>query len=134
MATKFETLEQLKSAKLDACYGTSQYYRTNPFVPKVLHTDGIQELAEHGECFWLLDVLATEFYSAVKKQQPDSYYIHLDCKQNKVDIVMEDYKKKVIYKRHVDYTDLPSGKLTIKAGWHGEHGENYMILCLPSED
>ena len=132
MKTEFETLEQLKAEKLDYHYGTDAYHRTNMFVRKVIHTDGIAALAEEAQCYWLLDILATEFYDALKPLEPDSYYINIDCKDTKVDITMLDYRSNVIYKRHVGYTDLPSGKLTLKAGWQGKEG--YLVLCLPSED
>jgi hypothetical protein len=132
MSTKFETLERLKSQTLDQYYGTDHYYKTNMFVKNVVHTDGIAALAEEAQCYWLLDVLATEFYDALKAEKPDSYYINLDCKQNKVLITMVDFRDRLIYSKQINYTDLPSGKLTIKAGWEGKGG--MMILCLPSED
>jgi hypothetical protein len=134
MKTEFKTLEHLKASKLDQHYGTEEFYRANMFVKKVIHTEGIKELADQAQCYWLLDILATEFYDALKsqKQEPDKFYITIESKDDQADITMKNYRDKVIYKRHIDYTDLPTGKLMIYAGWQGEEG--YLVLCLPTED
>ena len=66
--------------------GTTQWYR-NPFFPKCLYTDGIKYLAEHAECYWLLDyifsnqmlkVIAAEDFQVWTIKKDDEHAQHVN--------------------------------------------------------
>jgi hypothetical protein len=137
MKTKFATLEQLKANELNQYYGTEDYHRTNLFVPYVWHTDGIEAFAEQAECYWLLDILATEFADVLTKtKRPDKFYIEIICtepniaRMRNVTITMTDYEDEILYTAKRKSPSLLTGRLNIRIGWDGTR----VILCLPSED
>ena len=50
MLTKEELIDLLAH-----CVGGDEYYR---YSLGMLYTDGVKELADHAECYWLLDAIA----------------------------------------------------------------------------
>lgn len=129
MSTKeITSLEQLERQKLSGFSGGTELFPSSDFT-NTWHTEGIQTLCEEAECFWILDVISTEFYEALEGKRPDSFYLTIAVKNSKCDMIMVDYEDNVLHKRHVPYTDLVPGKLTLYIGWDGSR----MIICLIPE-
>lgn len=109
--------------------GTENYYQLNRLMPRVLATDGVQYLCEHGSAFWLFDLIA--FYSIHRKirNEPIIFW-RLKVKPDRsAQIVAERDKGDVILRRNIPYTDFPLDEIGI---WQGnEPGRS--ILMLPSE-
>lgn len=92
--------------------GTNQWVR-HPLSRRLLYSDGVQELAELG-CYWLLDVIGTEFVDAATKAVAvldDMGFIEVDVQNSAADIkLLRDTGEVPLYVRHIDFTDMPSGK------------------------
>jgi hypothetical protein len=128
MAKEENHLNGIK-AKLAQYYGTESYHR-HFFNKKCLHTDGFKAYMELAKCFWLFDIIATEFFDVVKLQEHDKYYIKVEVVGTKATITMRNYKNDYLYTREVGYTDHPKGEIEFPFGWDGEHA----IISLYSED
>lgn len=88
--------------------GTENYYRTNPlFAPDMVHTDGVQYFADTAGCYWLLDIIATEYFPLMKKEGFLS--IQFVVEDGIGDICVEDGDCKVLKQKHIAHTDCPDG-------------------------
>lgn len=88
--------------------GTETYYMTNRmFAPDMVHTDGVQYFAETAHAYWFLDIVATEYFPLMKKEEFIS--IQLAVEDGIADICVEDGDCKVLKQKHIDYTDCPDG-------------------------
>lgn len=92
---------------LSQFYGTEAYHRTNMFVPQLVHTDGVHYFANEAGAWWFLDIVASEHYPLMKKEGFISIKLHVN--DGKADIVAEDGDLNVLAKKHLAFTDCPSG-------------------------
>lgn len=105
--------------------GTENYYR-HPLARSITYTDGVRAFAQHAEAHWLVDILATQ--PEILKQMRDEDFAMVTLtvgRSNKADLVATDGNDRVVYKRHLDFTDCPPGE------W-----KFYMmndVIMLPSE-
>ena len=100
--------------------GTSNYYK---HITGLHYTDGIQYLANHGECYWLIDAIGSYFHIT----QPLSVVWILTVENNKGKLVGTNFEdQSEVITQDFTYTDFPlrNIKLLQKDG----------ILFLPSED
>jgi hypothetical protein len=44
--------------ELNQFTGTEQYYKSNMFVPKLVHTDGVEYFCREASAYWFLDIVA----------------------------------------------------------------------------
>jgi hypothetical protein len=88
--------------------GTSAYHRTFMFTPQLVHTDGVQYFAETAGCFWLLDIIATEFYPLTKTEPFLS--ITLLVRNGKATLTCQDGDLKVLRHKDISHTDCPDGE------------------------
>ena len=97
-------------------YGTEQYYGYG-FNPLFKYTDGFKWFLEAGECFWLLDILATEFFAKAKywtnKEGDNFFVVEVESKDSKAVIRGRTYDQHgdeaVMFEKNIDFTDLPEG-------------------------
>ena len=114
----------IDQTSLSAFTGTEHYYR---FGRKHLLTDGTKYLAEQGECFWMMDAIAShltdigtaDWFVVVKTQIRDS----------KALMVYEDGNGKEHARQEIPYTDFQLAEITLYACWDSEH----WVIMLPSE-
>lgn len=71
-------------------------------------SSGVRELAETG-CFWLLDVVATEFLPLAKRT-PDLGIVYALVRDSKANVRIEFDDDVVAHAKHIPYTDLPDGE------------------------
>lgn len=95
--------------------------------PRLMYSDGVQSCAAAG-CYWLLDILGTEGVQAVgrHRQALDGLgFIVVHVTKSKAvislrrDTVGSD--EAALWRRDVDYTDLPEGRWVFYLaddGWH----------------
>lgn len=87
--------------------GTEQYYKSNMFVPKMVHTDGVQYFCEQASAYWFLDIVATEVYPL---QEVDYFLsITLAVHDGKATITVEDGDCEVLFEKNIEFTDCPEG-------------------------
>ena len=100
---------QAKTIDLSQFCGTSQYWKTSPFSSMV-HTDGVQYLADEAGAYWFLDIMASEGIALHKKEPFMS--INMEVADGKALIVFEDGDLKTLKIKKIGYTDCPSGIYT----------------------
>lgn len=100
------------------------------FVKNATFSEGAIDYFQQAECFWLQDIIATECHNAVRALEPDTHYFMIKSKDSEADLVLEDHTGKELWKRHIDFTSHPEGKMELVIGWDGERS----ITCLHSEN
>lgn len=86
--------------------GTEKYYRSSLFAQDIVHTDGVQYIAERGAA-WMLDVITShQIYPKVKAEEFQAWEFHVPgdgtCRA-----ICTDGNNHVIASQIVPYTDLP---------------------------
>jgi hypothetical protein len=122
-----DNIDKIKS-ELEQHYGSQTYYKG--FVSKSIYTDGIKDLLEKAQCYWLYDIIQTEIFALLKNKNPDIYYFKITSKSSEAKLILKDYKSDVIYEREIPFTDFPEGSLDLVIGFDGQ----YLTTCLPSEN
>ena len=88
--------------------GTENYFKSNMFVPKMLHTDGVEYFCKEGGAYWFLDKVALE-YSKMQEVHP-FMSIKLVVKNDEADIFVEDGNGDALFKQFIPFTDCPEGE------------------------
>ena len=121
-----ENKQKLKHSDLAHFTGTSQYYK---YLAGTVLTDGTRYLAEEGECFWLMDAIASyQMYPKVRNLQLQSWNLNIN----------DDLSARLHLK------DMHTGKQILKQDFHRailnadfraiEVYCRYPVIFLPSED
>lgn len=103
--------------------GANGFFR-HSLVRFFAYSDGVKECAEAG-CYWLLDIIATEFAPAIAKATYGEHhgYVVVTVSQAKsganAEISLEFEEGKPVYTRKVNYTDMPEGKYEFEIGYDG---------------
>ena len=100
----------LDTSQLAQFTGTQGYYRIGR---RHLLTDGSKYLADHAQCYWMMDAIAS----------------HLSEIDTRATMVYEDGNGREHARQDIPYTDLPLAEVTLYACWDGEH----WVIMLPSE-
>lgn len=89
--------------------GTSRYIR-DPFTG-MMHTDGIEHLAERAEAHWLVSDIGAVFryHPKVKEIPFQLWTLTVDEENRAVLTCQEDCDMSVIYEQKYEYTDFPVG-------------------------
>jgi hypothetical protein len=114
---------KLTQADLAQFTGTETWFR-HGICRNVLYTDGVQYLAEHGECYWLIDKIAT--LQSIPRIKSEEFQVwRLKVTNNTATLTCEDGNDNAVYSEHITFTDFPLDEVAI---WF-ENG----VICLPSE-
>ena len=114
--------------KLAQHYGSQTFFKG--FVKESVYTEGIKELLETAQCYWLYDIIQTEMFALLKNKNPDTYYFTIISKDSEAKLILKDYKSEIIYEKGIPFTDFPEGSLDLVIGFDGQ----YLTTCLPSEN
>lgn len=85
----------------------TEFWRRCALNPHCLYTDGVKYFVDQVGGYWLLDILATEFFDLQRNEGFLS--ITLKVKDGQADLVIEDGNYKNLATKHIDYTDCPEG-------------------------
>jgi hypothetical protein len=88
--------------------GTEQYHQSNMFVPKMVHTDGVEYFCREASAYWFLDIVATEIYPYLR--QHPFLSIKFVSGGGRGAISIEDGDCNTIKVRRIDFTDCPEGE------------------------
>ena len=98
-------MKTLKEEDLVQFTGTETWWR-HPLCRDVLYTDSAKYVADAGEAYWLLDVIASgQLVSRVKCEEFQVWI--LKVKDNSGVVTAEDGNGKVIYRQELEFTDFP---------------------------
>ncbi len=103
--------------------GTSRYYG---HWSGILYTDGIQYLAEKGECYWLLDGIGVYQHKPIVRRTEFQLW-ELDVKDDRSALLemREDTGLPAIVRQEIKYTDFPLDSIRLYFANN--------VLHLPSE-
>jgi hypothetical protein len=103
---------------------TTQYFRIGP---RQLITDGVKHLADHAECYWLLDAA----FSHLQEIGTADWFVlvRLEVKGSRATMYYEDGNGHEHARQEIPYTDFPLNQQKLYACWDGEH----WVLMLPGE-
>ena len=93
--------------ELNQFTGTEQYFKSNMFVPKMVHTEGVQYFCDKASAYWFLDIIATEVFPMLKDEPFIS--ILLQVKNGSATIFISDGNDETLETRTIEYTDCPDG-------------------------
>lgn len=113
--------------------GTEHYYRAT-LARNFVITEGLKEACEKAQCFWLLDILATEGIQIMKRE--DEYLVFAELKRpdlslSKALLVISDGNNNRYLSKVIDFTTFEYEEFLIKMAFAGD---GMYIACLPSED
>ena len=116
--------QKLDPSLLTQFTGTEKYYRISR---KHLLTDGTKYLAEAGECFWMMDAIA----SHLAEIGTDDWFVQVKTvvKDSKATMIYDDGNGHEHARQEIPYTDFPLNEIQLYACWDGEH----WVIMLPSE-
>jgi len=114
--------------------GTSQYIKH--FTGLLVFTDGINQLRQDADAFWLVDIIASH---QIKHRNKPFQVWELKVNDDKSAVVTmkEDSNTPVLVRQEIPYTDFPLDniKLWVEEGGYGDM-DNWtacLVLMLPSE-
>jgi len=92
--------------------GSENLYR-HSLDPQVLYTDGAKFVAEEGEAYWLLDIIATsQSVPAVKAEEFQAWKLLVNIDRSAT-LYCEDGNNKVVFSQSIPYTDFPLHNLML---------------------
>jgi hypothetical protein len=101
--TPTKTLQQ---ADLRQFTGTETWYR-HPLARKVLYTEGVQYVAEHGGAYWLLDALAFAQAIPAVAAEPFQFWTLTVRPDQTATLACEDGNGKIVHTQEIPFTDFP---------------------------
>jgi hypothetical protein len=92
-----------------------------------LLTDGTKYLAEKGECFWMMDAVA----SHLSEIGTEDWFvlIRVQVSRGRAIMIYEDRNGGEHARQAIPYTDFPLSEITLYACWDDEH----WVIMLPGE-
>ncbi len=125
-------------ADLRQFIGTEEYHRH--WMPHLMMTDGLMYLAEHGECFWLTDAIASHLCKpnlCARKhgQRFADFHIWALTPDGNGGAVLEsraDDGEPALIHQEIEYTDFPFEDGKPFKLYAAPCGEFYVVM-LPSE-
>lgn len=126
-----DTTTKLTHADLSQFTGTENYYR---HLMGLVYSDGVRHVAEHGEAYWLLDVIAS--YQPELRRHTDSrlhdmqfWTLKVNADKSATVTCVPDSGEKPVVTQNIPWTDFPLSEIDI---WVGRD-ELGMVAYLPSE-
>lgn len=134
------TTEQLRTLMDERRNGCNRYFRH--LKSRDFHyTDGIKEVLDLCDAYWLLDMIGTEAAPALRADYANTYasigFIELDVSEGSAYIrLTTDDDHPAVWKRQIEHTDFPAGGWVFKLGLNSVlvPGATVCVMCLLSED
>jgi hypothetical protein len=117
-------MKHITEADLAMFIGTEHYYR---LMPNHLLTDGTKYLADHAECYWLFDVIAS--YFPILSAAEGFVLTQLTVKDTKATVRLEDGNGNVLVEQKIAWTDFPLAEIKLYSCFDGA----VWVTMLPSE-
>ena len=115
----------LRAADLMQFTGTERWFR-HALVRDVLHTEGVQYLAERGGAYWLIDeiALAQRTVAAVKGEEFQVWTLKVFA-DRRASLACEDGNGRSVHAKTIAFTDFPLEEITLYFTGN--------VILLPSE-
>jgi len=110
--------------------GTEGYTR-HPLFRGFVSTDGVQQLANDADCFWLIDAIAS--YRRIEDFQFWKLFVDVE-NQSAVLTMQEDSDKPELVRQEIEYTSFPLQSVEFYVELGSIDGQNpIFVLMLPTE-
>jgi hypothetical protein len=106
----------------------ANYFLRHGLVRKFQFSDGVRQCAEAG-CYWLLDIFATESAMVLRKKQENFGVLTVKVKESKATMTMTGSGDVRLWRKVIDYTDMPEGNWVF---YLSDEGERFALI-LPKE-
>jgi hypothetical protein len=111
-------------------YGSEGFTR-HPLCRHLVSTDGVQQLANDAECFWLIDAIAS--YRRLEEFQLWELFVDVE-NQSAVLTMQEDSDKPELVRQEIEYTSFPLQSVKFYVELGSIDGQNPIyVLMLPTE-
>jgi hypothetical protein len=98
----------------------ANFFVRHPLVRSFQYSDGVQEVADAG-AHWLLDIAATELPAALRNSGEVQGILEVHVVDGQVDLGLSvDDDRPPVWRRHIDFTDMPDGKWLFELVDEGE--------------
>lgn len=130
--------EKLQSELAQFC-GSEDFYKSSCLCRWMYHTDGVQYLADHAKCFWLIDAILSHQTNARVRSEPFQVWkLTVDLAKRTADLTCTDGDKGngpvTLARQHIGYTDFPLPEITLYLEEGSLDGQTTSkILMLPNE-
>lgn len=101
------------SKNLSQFIGTEGYHRLSPIHGKLVCTDGVNWLAEHAECYWLIDIIAS--YQHKLKNEYFQAWTLIKSGSGCTVTCTDGNSVKPLITQSMEYTDFPLNELKLYA-------------------
>jgi hypothetical protein len=117
-------MENFDPSLLTQFTGTERYYQISR---RHLLTDGTKYLAEHAECFWMMDAIA----SHLSEIGTSDWFVQVKVtvKDSRATMIYDDGNGNEHARQEIPYTDFSMHSIALFACWDGLH----WVIMLPSE-
>lgn len=95
----------------------------------MLYTEGVQYLAQHANCYWLLDLVAAHSKHDAWREVEGFVLVKLTVKSDAGLVVFDDGNGEILGEQKIEYTDFPMEEVRLYLCWNGD---GYTLL-LPNE-
>lgn len=106
--------------------GANDFYR-HTMWRKLVYSDGVKECLETG-VYWLMDVIGTECVKPVLDSGLPLGILYVNVNDGKADLRIEMQDDVVLWKKRVEYTDMPDGEWTFYLANDGDTRQISAIL------
>lgn len=129
--------KKLEASDLQQFTGSDNFYKSSIFSKRIVHSDGVQYVAEVGRAFWLIDAIVSYLTTATGRRTiardprlGQIQFWRLDVVDNKAILTCRaDADEAPAITQRIEYTDFPLEKIEI---WAQNDGQRW-TLHLPSE-
>ena len=108
--------------------GCNDFYR-HPLVPKFAFSDGVRDLADTG-VWWLLDIAATEIPAVLKASGEHQGTFDVKVKDGRALLLFSVDDGHYIWKKRIDWTDMPDGKWQFLIANEGQGATPYRMILV----
>ena len=93
-------------ADLESFTDTMDYYRSSPLFKNIVHTDGVQYVAEHGGA-WMIDVIVShQTNPKVHREESQSWEFQVNEK-HECKVICKGEEDSHLVVQEIPFTDLP---------------------------
>ena len=117
--------EPLTEGALAHFTGTENWYRTTPLSAKIIYTDGVKYVIEHGEALWLItDIIAFQCDKKVRAEPFQVWKLEVNDDES-AKLTCEDGNGNQVFSNDYTQTDFPMKEISL---WLTDS-----VILLPSE-
>lgn len=91
--------------------GSENFYRHN--TAKIMYTDGVKQMAEGCEAYWLIDLIISHQVNSTVKKEPFQVWDLKREQDNKFSILCTDGNHNRITSQEIPFSDFPYDLATI---------------------